>query len=131
MFIDWCFTVVSDRLVTVNNSKDIEVRLVYTGQVVHTISASFSHINCITPVPGHSELLVTGHDNGAIYLWDIGKGARAYECMHANAGVHVRQTVHSVCRQNRNLSIVASSTRFMCSDVDSKTVVIANFGDEK
>jgi WD40 repeat protein len=86
MFIDGCVTVVGDRLVTANKSWDIEVRLVHTpGQVEHTICMGDderSKINGITPVPGHSELFVTGHDNGAVHLWDIEKGARACECMH-------------------------------------------------
>jgi WD40 repeat protein len=79
MFIDECVTVVGDRLVTVNKSGDIEVRLVLTGQVVQTIHSG-DDIICITPVPGHPELLVTGHRDGAVHLWDIEKGARACEC---------------------------------------------------
>ena len=84
MFIDECVTVVGDRLVTVNESWDIEVRLVHTGQVVHTLrtgGCDTNRVGFITRVPGHSELIVTGHKNGAVRLWDIGdKGARACEC---------------------------------------------------
>ena len=79
MFIAWCVTVVGDRLVTAN-SWYIAVRLVHTGQVVHTIRTHHvgsNQIKRITPVPGHSELFVTGHRNGAVHLWDIEKGARA------------------------------------------------------
>ena len=83
MFIVLRFTVVGDRLVTLNKSRDIEVRLVHTGQVVHTIRTGVGYIiTCITPVPGHPELLITGHENGAVHLWDIEKGERAYECMN-------------------------------------------------
>jgi hypothetical protein len=59
---EWAYllvTVVDDRLVTVNDSNDIEVRFVHTGQIVHTIRSSHEHsneIHCITPVPGHSKL---------------------------------------------------------------------------
>ena len=84
MFIGDFVTVVGDRLVTVNKSWDIEVRLVHTGQVVHTIQTGdddSSWTTCITPVPGHSEWIVTGHWNGVVHLWDIGdKGAHACEC---------------------------------------------------
>ena len=131
MFIDGCVTVVGDRLVTVNKSKDIEVRLVHTGQVVHTIRTGDdgSDITCITPVPGHSELIVTGHDNGDVHLWDIGdKGARACECMNVNAGVHVRQIVQL---EKGVDEIVASSTRLMCSYDDNMKVAIVHFDDEK
>ncbi len=93
MFIDYCVTVVGDRLVTVNESMGIEVRLVNTGRVVHTIRTGDDDSNLttrITPVPGHSELIVTGHSNGAVHLWDIrSKGTRACECVNANAGVGI------------------------------------------
>ena len=82
MFIVWHVTLVGDRLVTVSKSNDIEVRFVHTGQMVHTIRTrgrGFIHV-CITPVPAHPELLVTCHENGAVHLWDIEKGARACEC---------------------------------------------------
>ena len=87
MFTDACVTVVGDRLLTVNESIGIEVRLAHTpGQVVHTIRPydnDSNHINCITSVPGHSDLIVTGHHNGAVHLWDVGdKGTRACECMN-------------------------------------------------
>jgi hypothetical protein len=92
MFIgDWNVTVIGDRLVTVYNEEEfkerkeshvIEVRLVHTGQVLHTIHTDDGVIICVTPVPGHSGLLVTGHRNGAVHLWDIEKGARACACMN-------------------------------------------------
>ena len=89
MFIDRYVTVVGNRLVTVKTSGDIEVRLVHTGQVVHTIAHGNSTILCITPVPGHSELIVADDNNGAVHLLDIGdKGTRACECMIVNAGAH-------------------------------------------
>jgi WD40 repeat protein len=69
--------VVGDRLVSVNKSSDIEVRLVYTGQVVIRIGDLYDRIACISSVPDHSELLVTGHSSGAVHLWDIGKGVCA------------------------------------------------------
>ena len=133
MFIDDIVTVVSDRLVTVNESKDIEVRLVHTGQVLLTIRAGHDYGNrtlCITLVPDHSELLVTGHSKGGVHLWDIGdKGARACDCMNVNAGVHVRQIVRLEKRVNE---IVASSMRLMCSYGDYKTMVaILHFNNEK
>jgi WD40 repeat protein len=135
LFIDQCFTVVGDRLVTVNKSGDIEVRLVHTGQVVHTIRTGDgrSCINLIMPVPDHSELLVTGHYNGAVHLWDIGnKGARACECMNVKAGVHVRRIVQFA---NSVDKIVASSTRLLCSYHDtlqySMKVAIVYFDDER
>jgi hypothetical protein len=61
VFIGNCVTVVGDRLVTVyiNKSKDIEVRLVHTGQVVHTFGMAECNFICITSVPGNSDLLVT------------------------------------------------------------------------
>ncbi len=131
MFIDWCVTVVGDRLVTAK-WKEIVVRLVHTGQVVHTIHIPIhNQTTCITPVPGHSELIVTGHLNGDVHLWDIGKGARACECMNVNAGVHVRQIVQLAKRKQQRVDfIVASSTRLMCS-YDNKTVEIVHLGDKK
>jgi len=130
MFIDLCATVVGNRLVTVK-SRRIEVRLVHTGQVVHTIRAG--DIRCITPVPGHSEFIVTGHKNGAVHLWDIGdKGARACECMNVNAGGYVRQIVQLEKLVN---NIVASSRRLMCSYdykmLHNEKVAIVHFDDEK
>ena len=84
MFIADCVTDVGDRLVTVKKSGDIEVRLVHTpSQALHTIRTNDSAselFECMTPVPGHSKLLVTGHYDGAVHLWDIKKGARACEC---------------------------------------------------
>ena len=133
MFIALCVTVVGNRLVTVNASWDIEVRLVHTGQVVHTIRTGHDDSNktmCITPVPGHSELIVTGHFNGAVHLWDIGdKGARACECMNVNAGVHVRQIVQFEKRMVDE--IVTSSTRLMCLYDYNTKVAIVHFTDEK
>src|SRR5271168_3540281 len=67
--------VVGDRLVTVNKSWDIEVRLVHTSQVVHTIRTGddrSTYTTCITPVPGHSELIVTGHADSGVHLWNVG-----------------------------------------------------------
>jgi WD40 repeat protein len=107
--IDKCVTVVGDRLVTINESNDIEVRFVHTGQVVHTFGMT-DCIWCITSVPGHSDLLVTCDDNGSVDLWD--KGAHACECMNVKTGVHVRQIMEV---DTTNLSFVASSTRLMCS----------------
>jgi hypothetical protein len=115
--------------VTVNKSKDIEVRLVQTGQMVHTIRTGDdgnNRIRCITLVPGHSEWIVTGHVNGAVHLWDIGeKGARASECVNATAGGHVRQIMQLKMSVNR---IVASSAQFMCMYDDTK-VAIVHFDD--
>jgi hypothetical protein len=71
MFIAWDVTVVGDRLVNVNKSWDIEVRLVHTSQVMHTIHSGYKDSNstpCITPVPGHSDWIAIGHDNGAVHL---------------------------------------------------------------
>jgi hypothetical protein len=87
MFVDQYATVVGDRLVTVKKSKDIEVRLVHMpDRVMHTISIQFGDGNkltaYITPVPGQPELIVTGHDNGDVHLWDIGKGASACKFMN-------------------------------------------------
>jgi hypothetical protein len=97
--------------------------------VVHTIRGLDDSIWCITPVPGHSELLVTGHESGDVHLWDIGdKGVRAYECMNVNAGVHVRRIMRL---EKRVDEIVASSTRLMCSYDDYKTLAIIHFDDEK
>jgi WD40 repeat protein len=90
VFIDKNVTVVGDRLVTVNISGDIELRLVHTGQMVHTIRTGnhdstdpmhWTQTMCITSVPDHSELIVTGHKNGDVQLWDIEKGGRARECV--------------------------------------------------
>jgi WD40 repeat protein len=128
MLIDGLVTVVGDRLITVNKSKDIQVRLLHTGQEVHTIRTGCNMICCFTPVPGHSELIVTGHDNGDVRLWDIDKGARAWECMNVNAGVHVRQIVQlEKCVH----AIVASSTRLMCSYDYTQKAAIVHFGDKK
>jgi WD40 repeat protein len=128
MFTDRCVTVVGDRLVTVNKSEDIEVRLVHTGQVVHTIRKRDDSIWCVTPVSGHFELLVTGHANGAVHLWDTGdKGERACESMNINAGVHVRRIMQL---EKRVDEITASSTRLMCLYDDYKTVAIVHFDKE-
>ena len=69
-------------LVIVNKSGNIEVRFVRTsGLVMHTICARNldDSISSFTPVPGHFELIITNHENGAINLWDIEKGACACE----------------------------------------------------
>jgi hypothetical protein len=136
MIIDWSVTVVGDRLVTVKKFQptcDIEVRCVHTGHVVHTIRTGYQDETgdmCVTPVPGYPELIVACRDNGAVHLWDIEKGARAYECMHANAGVHVRQIVQL---ERPVVKIVASSTRFMCEygGFENKRVSIVYFNDEQ
>ena len=110
------------------------MRLVHTGQVVHTIrmSVGLKELMCMTLVPGHSELLVTAHRNGAVHLWDIvDKGALACECMNANAGVHVRQIGRLGIEIGLNDKIVASSTRFMCSYDYNKKMAIVHFDDEK
>jgi hypothetical protein len=134
MFIDAHIAVVGEWLVTVNKSRDIEVRLVHTpGQVVHTVRTGNGdddgNITCITPVPGHSELLITGHEHGGVHLWDIGdKGARARECKNVNAGVHVRQIVRLEEKVN---AIAALSTRIMCLRDHYRKVTIVHFDDEK
>jgi WD40 repeat protein len=91
LFLRSCISVVGDRLAIVNESSDIEVRLVHTGQVVHTISTgdvcSVTGTVCITPVPGHSELIVTSHLNGDVHLWDIEKG----ELMNMNPWMNGRR----------------------------------------
>jgi WD40 repeat protein len=93
MFLD-CVAVVGERLVTVTSrSSRIEVCSVLTGQVVHIIHTGYyyypqsyygtsNRITCIAPVPGHSEWIVGGGDDGAVHLWDIEKGAQACECMN-------------------------------------------------
>jgi hypothetical protein len=130
MFIDDNVTVVGDRMVTINKSSDIEVRLVHTGQVVHTFRTgdgviSLSTKKCIAPVPGHSELIVTGNKYGAVRLWNIGdKGTHACECVNLNAGGHVRQIVELEGRVDK---IVTSSTRLMCSYGDNKKLAILHF----
>jgi WD40 repeat protein len=115
MFIDWCVTTVGDRMVTVNKSKNIEVRFVHTpGQVVCTIRTGHddgSQINNIKSVPGHSELIVSGHEDGTVHLWNIEKGSESRECINLNAGVHVRQILRL---EGWVSEIVASSTRLMC-----------------
>ncbi|CAM5998920.1 unnamed protein product [Sphagnum balticum] len=129
MFIDRCVTVVGDRLVTFNKSGDIEVRPVHTGQVVRTILAGDggNETMCSAPVPGHSELLVTGHKNGDVNMWDIGdKGERPCECMNVTAGGHVRQIVRLEKSVNK---IVASSTRLMCSYDTQMKVALVHFDD--
>jgi hypothetical protein len=50
-----------------------------------------NHMYCMAPVPGRSDLIVTGYFN--FHLWDIWKGSRACKCMNVNAGAHVRQIV--------------------------------------
>jgi hypothetical protein len=84
MFTDLCVTVVGNRLVAVNKSREIIVRHVHTpDQVVHTIRTVYDgdEFTYITPIPSHAELIVTAHKYGAVHLWDIGKqGARAREC---------------------------------------------------
>ena len=106
---------------------DIEVRLVHTGQVVHTIRTDGDYISCITPVPGHSELFVIGHGNGDVHLLDIEKGACACECMNVNAGVHVRQIVQL---EKWVTELAASSTRLLCTYEGYKKVAKVHF-DEK
>jgi WD40 repeat protein len=77
-----CVTLVGDRLMFYTKSKGIEVRLVHTGQVVHRICLHENNICYITPVSDHSDLIVTGHYNGDVHLWDIGAGTSACECMN-------------------------------------------------
>jgi WD40 repeat protein len=134
MFIDSCATVVDDRLVTVSKSNDIEVRLVSTGQMVIRIGDLYDKMECITSVPDHSELLLTGHHNGAVHLWDIEKGKLACECMNVNTGVHVRDIV----RLKKVHVIDASSTRLVVLNNNLhgynnyKTMdVVVHFDDEK
>jgi hypothetical protein len=115
-----------------DESNDIGVRLVHTPeQVVRTIRTgdSDSGFLCITPVPGHSELVVTGDENGNIHLWDIeDKGVRACECMNVTAGAHVRKIEQL---ENRVNHIVASSTRLMCSCDYNMKMAIVHFDSEK
>jgi WD40 repeat protein len=60
-------------------TNDVEVRLVPApGKVVHTMHVrGNSIIQCMSPVADHSELIVTGGNDGDVHLWDIDKGVRA------------------------------------------------------
>ncbi len=112
-FIVRSVTVVGDRLVTVNESRNIEVRLVHTpGHVMFTISANANAaILCMSSVAEHSELIITGGDDGAVHLWNI------------NKGVHVRKIVQL---ESAVTQIVASSSRLMCAygDYDMKLAMV-------
>ncbi len=75
--------VVGDRLVSTNESSDIEVRRIHAAgvQVVRTIPmGGISWIMRMSPVAGHTELIVTGGLSGDVHLWDIDKceSARTY-----------------------------------------------------
>ena len=85
MFIGECVTVVGDRLVTVNKSWDIEVRLVHTpSQVLHTIRTGDDQQStkpgASRQCPATLSCSSLVHYDGAVHLWDIEKGARACEC---------------------------------------------------
>ena len=86
-FIAECAIVIGDRLISVNNSSDIEVRRVHNGEMAHTIPG-IGIIWRMSPVAGHSALLVTGGMNGNVHLWDIDKG----EHQSMNIGMCVQES---------------------------------------
>ena len=103
---------IGDRLISANNSSDIEVRRVHNGEIVNTIHWRDTDIICMSPVAGHSALLVTGGRDGDVHLWDIDKGEAPIN-QHVNvcAGEHVRRIVTLEAGVD---NIVASSTGLMC-----------------
>jgi hypothetical protein len=52
------------------NADAVHVRRLLTGQLMCTLKIS-SRVLYMLPVPDQSALLVTGHNDGQVHVWDI------------------------------------------------------------
>ena len=70
----------------------LHVRRLLTGEQMYTLPNS-SVVRCMLVVPGQSALLVTGHLDGQVHVWNIGWPVYKYQSHNAGNidGVHVAQ----------------------------------------
>jgi WD40 repeat protein len=83
---------IDDRIVFSSTINEIDIRSVLTGkEILPPMKNIHGLIICMATVPGHSNLLLTGHMNGTVNLWDIDAGTHLTEnflVINDNSGVH-------------------------------------------